>query len=577
MSRLSQSVHNDLDRVMPTTSPRQLIHKIYSYPFPFPLGNLRYPLPAQYKCKTYKYNVFLKTNVHVPPSTGVNSCTDASGSQPKSNTKKNRILPAKSVNKKQVEECPRTNKSSLKTTNHVDSSISSKRTVINSNSYSVCQTCNKCLISANHDVCVVNYLHSVNASPSVKNFMRKVKQVWKATGKVLTSVGYQWRSTGRIFTLGELCPLTRLTKSKVVPAKQTENVITSKTVITMKLSHTAQKPLTRYQHRNQYQAVLVRLPTSPENQAIAHANQQEPNQNWGSNFPNPLSSFIFKCKSYRSKHSCYVRDTDGVELIKGYGGSNLYTISVEDMMKSSSICLFSKASKNKSWLWHRRLNHLNFGTINDLARKDLVRGLPRLKFEKDHLCSAFLRTPQQNDIVERRNCTLVKAAKTMLIFSKAPMFLWAEAVAIAFFGALCYPTNDSEDLGKLQPTADIGIFVRYAPSRKGYRIYNKRTRRIMETINVQFDELSEPMALVQLSTRPAPTFLTPGQISLELVPNPVPANSRLHGSMEGANNLPPICGHMELLTMFLSGTIVVCMNWINFPPIHAACLEKLSS
>ncbi|GKF67022.1 integrase, catalytic region, zinc finger, CCHC-type containing protein, partial [Tanacetum coccineum] len=71
------------------------------------------------------------------------------------------------------------------------------------------------------------------------------------------------------------------------------------------------------------------------------------------------------------KHSCYVRDTDGVELIKGYCGSNLYTISVEDMMKSSPICLLSKASKNKSWLWHRHLNHLNFGTINDLTRKDL--------------------------------------------------------------------------------------------------------------------------------------------------------------------------------------------------------------
>ncbi|GJZ20295.1 integrase, catalytic region, zinc finger, CCHC-type containing protein [Tanacetum coccineum] len=72
------------------------------------------------------------------------------------------------------------------------------------------------------------------------------------------------------------------------------------------------------------------------------------------------------------KHSCYVRDTDGVELTKGSHGSNLYIISVEDMMKSSLICLLSKASKNKSWLWHRRLNHLNFGTINDLARKDLV-------------------------------------------------------------------------------------------------------------------------------------------------------------------------------------------------------------
>nr|GEY40664.1 copia protein [Tanacetum cinerariifolium] len=88
------------------------------------------------------------------------------------------------------------------------------------------------------------------------------------------------------------------------------------------------------------------------------------------------------------KHSYYVRDTDGVDLIKGSRGSNLYTISVEDMMKSSPICLLSKASKNKSWLWHQRLNHLNFDTINDLARKDLVRGLPRLKFEKDHLCSA---------------------------------------------------------------------------------------------------------------------------------------------------------------------------------------------
>ncbi|GJT27213.1 retrovirus-related pol polyprotein from transposon TNT 1-94 [Tanacetum coccineum] len=88
------------------------------------------------------------------------------------------------------------------------------------------------------------------------------------------------------------------------------------------------------------------------------------------------------------KHSCYVHDTYGVELIKGSLGSNLYTISVEDMMKSYPIYLLSKASKNKSWLWNQRLNHLNFGTINDLARKDLVRGLPRLKFEKDHLCSA---------------------------------------------------------------------------------------------------------------------------------------------------------------------------------------------
>ncbi|GJT55383.1 hypothetical protein Tco_0990437 [Tanacetum coccineum] len=152
------------------------------------------PNSNTYKC-VEQLNI-QKINVHVPPSTGVNNCTYASGSQPRSNTKKNKILPAKSVNKKKVEEHPRTNKSSLKTTNRVDSSISSKRIVINLNSYSICQTCNKCLISANHDVCVVNYLHSVNASPSVKNVVHKVKQVWKpkqvwkATGKVFTSVGY---------------------------------------------------------------------------------------------------------------------------------------------------------------------------------------------------------------------------------------------------------------------------------------------------------------------------------------------------------------------------------------------------
>ncbi|GKE03527.1 retrovirus-related pol polyprotein from transposon TNT 1-94, partial [Tanacetum coccineum] len=72
------------------------------------------------------------------------------------------------------------------------------------------------------------------------------------------------------------------------------------------------------------------------------------------------------------KHSCYVRNEDCVDLLKGSRGSNLYTISVEDTIKSSPICLLSKASKNKSWLWHRWLNHLNFGTINDLVRKDLL-------------------------------------------------------------------------------------------------------------------------------------------------------------------------------------------------------------
>nr|GEU33046.1 retrovirus-related Pol polyprotein from transposon TNT 1-94 [Tanacetum cinerariifolium] len=154
-------------------------------------------------------------------------------------------------------------------------------------------------------------------------------------------------------------------------------------------------------------------------------------------------------------------------------------------------------------------------------------------------------------------------------FCQALMFLWAEVVATAcytqnrpfiytrhnkipyemvhdkkpdltffcVFGALCYLTNDSEDLGKLQPTADIGTFIGYAPSQKGYRIYNKHTQRIMETIHVQFDELTEPMAPVRLSTGPAPTFLMPRYISLGLVPN----------SVHAAPYVPPTNKDLEIL------------------------------
>ncbi|GJZ19262.1 putative ribonuclease H-like domain-containing protein [Tanacetum coccineum] len=86
------------------------------------------------------------------------------------------------------------------------------------------------------------------------------------------------------------------------------------------------------------------------------------------------------------------------------------------------------------------------------------------------------------------------------------------------FGALCYPTNDSEDLGKFQAKADIGIFVGYAPSRKGYRIYNKRTRRLMEIIHVTFDEMHQSMAPVHMSSGPAPFIMTPGQLKSGLAP-----------------------------------------------------------
>ncbi|GJW32471.1 retrovirus-related pol polyprotein from transposon TNT 1-94 [Tanacetum coccineum] len=87
------------------------------------------------------------------------------------------------------------------------------------------------------------------------------------------------------------------------------------------------------------------------------------------------------------KHTCFIHNLEGVDLLSGSRGTNLYSLSIRDMIASFPICLLSKATKTKSWLWHRRLSQLNFGAINHLARHGLVCGLPRLKFEKDHLCS----------------------------------------------------------------------------------------------------------------------------------------------------------------------------------------------
>ncbi|GJV48047.1 retrovirus-related pol polyprotein from transposon TNT 1-94 [Tanacetum coccineum] len=92
--------------------------------------------------------------------------------------------------------------------------------------------------------------------------------------------------------------------------------------------------------------------------------------------------------AFRSK-TCYVRNLKGDDLLTSGRESNLYTISISDMAASSPVCLMSKSTSTKSWLWHCRLSHLNFGTINDLTRLDLVDGLPKFKYEKDHLCSAM--------------------------------------------------------------------------------------------------------------------------------------------------------------------------------------------
>nr|GFA16667.1 integrase, catalytic region, zinc finger, CCHC-type, peptidase aspartic, catalytic [Tanacetum cinerariifolium] len=86
------------------------------------------------------------------------------------------------------------------------------------------------------------------------------------------------------------------------------------------------------------------------------------------------------------RNACFVRNLEGVDLLKGDRSTNLYTINLHEMTFASPICLMAHASSTKSWLWHQRLSHLNFDTINNLARNDLVAGLPKFKYHKEHLC-----------------------------------------------------------------------------------------------------------------------------------------------------------------------------------------------
>nr|GEY71734.1 hypothetical protein [Tanacetum cinerariifolium] len=254
--------------------------------------------------------------------------------------------------------------------------------------------------------------------------------------------------------------------------------------------------------------------------------------------------------------------SDGVDLHTGSRGNNLCTLSLQDMMASSPICLLSKASKTKSWLWHRCLSHLNFGAINHLARQGLVRGLHKTKFKKDHLCSACamgksnkkLHKSKSQDTNEEKLYLLhmdlcgpmhverVNGKKYILvIFDDYSRFTWvkfsrstdeAPDFIIKFLKMIQVQLKQNDVVERRNRTlikvartmevtteADIRIFIGYAPKKKAFRIYNRHTRRIVETIHVDFDELTA-MASKQTSSGPALNEMTPTTISSGLVQKP---------------------------------------------------------
>ncbi|GJR71910.1 retrovirus-related pol polyprotein from transposon TNT 1-94 [Tanacetum coccineum] len=517
----------------------------------------------------------LVSNKPMLSSTGVKPSTSANGSQPSGNIKKDKIQQTpSSTQKNKVEAHPRKVKSSLENKNCV---VEPKGTA--------------------------NVQHSkLNANSELKCKSSK-RKVWKPTGKVFTNIGYIWRPTGRTFTIvGNACPLTRITTTTKVPLRKPtalENE-TPKPVITLVYSRKPRKSKTN-----------VPVSKSKVLKSVS-ANKKEPSQSWGSIVFDVPSSSLDECRN------------DHVAKILGYGdyqignvtiskvyyveglGHNLFSVgqfcdsNLEvafrqhtyfiHMMTSSPICLLSKASKTKSWLWHQRLSHLNFGAINHLARQGLVRGLTKLKFEKDHLCSAcamgkskkkphkpksedtnqeklyllhmdlcgpmrvasmeeFLkmiqvrlkvpvrrirtnngtefvnqtlreyyekvgishetfvaRSPQQNGVVERRNRTLIEATRTMLIYAKALLFLWPEAVATAYFDEMAAMASKHSSLGPIlhemtSATISSGLMLNPPPSTPFVPPSRSDWDLLFQSL---FDELLTPLTSVD---RPAPEVI----------------------------------------------------------------------
>nr|GEX08633.1 hypothetical protein [Tanacetum cinerariifolium] len=397
----------------------------------------------QLEPKLYDGNVIEKTN-------GVNLSTSASGSQPSGNTKKDKIH---------------------QTPSNTASVLHSK---LNVNYDLKCVTCNGCLFFDNHDSCILDFINNVNARVKSK-FVKKTlkRKVWKPIGKVFTNIGYIWRPTGRTFTIiGNACPLTRITTTAEVPLRKP-----------ITLESDTPKPVV-------VQIILWYLDSGCSKHMTGDRSQ--------------LTNFVDKFLGIVKFGN------DHLEKIMGYGDYQIGNVTI-------SRVYFVEG-----------LRH-NLFFVGQFCDSDL-----EVAF-RQHACficnlegvsvsheTSVAHSSQQNGVFERRSHTLIKAARTMLIYAKALLFLWAEAVATAcytqsrsivrlhhgktpyellhdklpdlsffyVFGALCYLTNDSENLGKLQPKADIGIFIGYAPTKKAFWIYNRRTKRIIEIIHVDFDDLT---------------------------------------------------------------------------------------
>ncbi|GKB80791.1 integrase, catalytic region, zinc finger, CCHC-type containing protein [Tanacetum coccineum] len=289
---------------------------------------------------------------------GLKCSTSNCGSKPTGNKKNDRISRTPSRNiKNKVEAQPRkVNKKNSVVEPIRDVDV--KHSLLNANSKPICATCKKSMFDGVHDMCLLDFVENVNSrAKSAKK--HKKQNIWKPTGHVFTEVGLKWKQTGRTFTIvGNSCPLTRITSANVVPPKKTTSY-----------SIEIQKPELKVYSKKPKNIKNVGSSKKAKIVESKNANHSEPNPTWGSNatdIPSFSSLVMTGCLD------CSL--VSGLRMFKTHD--------------RESLSAHELSSKTNSFLWHRRLPHLNFGTLNKLAKVSLARGIPRLKFQKDHMCSA---------------------------------------------------------------------------------------------------------------------------------------------------------------------------------------------
>nr|GEV26455.1 hypothetical protein [Tanacetum cinerariifolium] len=238
------------------------------------------------------------------------------------------------------------------------------------------------------------------------------------------------------------------------------------------------------------------------------------------------------------KSTCFVRNEDGVDLLTGDRSLNLYTIALTEVASNSLTCLLAKASSSLSWLWHQYLSLLNLTTINNLVKNNLVQGLPKMQFKKDRLCS----TCEQGKIHWKHHksktafasnkplyllhmdlCGLMRIESinrkryVSVVVDDYSRYTWvfflhskdeASEVIISCIKKTqvnlqlqAQRVHIDNDVGKLKAKGDIGVFIGYSKESTAFKIYNKRNRKIYESVNATFDEILK-MASKQFSLEP---------------------------------------------------------------------------